>query len=463
MSTNTKMHRGLKNRHLQMIALGGAIGTGLFYGSAATIQLVGPAISLAYLVGGLVIFLMMRMLGEMSVHEPVSGSISYFANKYWSPLAGYITGWSYWISYIIISMAELTAVAIYMNFWFPDLPHWISALVTLVVISVANLVNVRLFGNIESAMSVVKVAAIIAMITLGLYLLFTDPSYDSFPNNFSNLWIHGGFLPHGILSIAPALVVVMFSFAGVELISVTAGEVEEPEKHLPTAINQVLFRIMLFYIGTMIVLMALYPWNQVGTNGSPFVLIFESIGITVAAHILNFVVLIAAVSVYNSSLYANARMLYGLAGDGNAPRIFTKLNPKQIPYNAVYFSSGICLVSIVMNAFIPEKVFSYLMSMVVACLVVCWISIVVTHIKFRKYHEANGTIDQLKFKSLFFPYANWICIAFFIALIGVMYTMEDMRPAAYLLIPLLIGLYIGFKMKGKEHPVPEAIEATDIQ
>ena len=191
----TKMRRGLKNRHLQMIALGGAIGTGLFYGSASTIALAGPSVMLAYLLGGIVIFFIMRMLGEMAVDEPVSGSFSYYANKYWGKFPGFMSGWNYWFNYVIVSMAELTAVGIYMNFWLPDLPQWVSALVCLIVITVANFINVRMYGEMEFWMALIKITAIMMMIVLGLYLLFGGTA--AFPENVSNLWAHGGFLPNG--------------------------------------------------------------------------------------------------------------------------------------------------------------------------------------------------------------------------------------------------------------------------
>ncbi|MGL6015994.1 MAG: amino acid permease, partial [Selenomonadaceae bacterium] len=190
------MERGLKNRHLQMIALGGAIGTGLFYGSAPTIALAGPAIALSYLIGGIIIFFIMRMLGEMAVEEPVSGSFSFYASKYWGAFPGFLSGWNYWFNYVIVSMAELTAVGIYMNYWLPDLPQWISALACLIIITLVNLINVRLYGEFEFWTAIIKVAAIIGMIVFGFYIICTQ--MGAFPGNFSNLWQHGGFLPHGV-------------------------------------------------------------------------------------------------------------------------------------------------------------------------------------------------------------------------------------------------------------------------
>ena len=268
----SKLKRGLKNRHLQMIALGTAVGTGLFYGSTSTISLAGPAVSLTYLIGGVIIFFIVRMLGEMSVEEPVSGSFSYYASKYWSDLAGFIAGWNYWFLYVVMGMAELTAVGIYLSYWFPDTPQWIGILICLVVITAINLFTVSAYGEIEFWMALIKISAIVFMIIFGTYLIFTNGK--PFPENFSNLWIHGGFFPNGLWGMMLSMVPVLFSFGGIELIGITAGEAENPDKTLPRAINQVIYRILIFYVGTMIVLMSLWSWKEVGTDASPFVQIF---------------------------------------------------------------------------------------------------------------------------------------------------------------------------------------------
>ncbi len=446
MNDNNQMNRSLKNRHIQMIALGGAIGTGLFYGSGATIKMAGPAVSLSYLIGGIIIFLIMRMLGEMSVEDPQSGSFAYFANKYWGPFPGFLAGWSYYITYGIASMAELTAVGIYMNFWFPDLPQWVSALICLVVITLINLVTVRLFGEIEFGISFIKIIAIIAMIVFGTIILFADSSYGSFPQNFGNLWMNGGYMPNGWWGLAMSIVIAMFSFGGVELIGVTAGESETPEKSIPKATNEVLLRILIFYVGTMIVLLALYPWDQIGQHGSPFVLIFEYIGIPAAAHLLNIVVLAAAISVYNSALYVNSRILYSMAGDHHAPAFFKNLTAHQVPYMGVIFTSGLTALTVILNYLFPSKVFMYLVAFTVAALIIIWTAIVLTHMKFREKKVAEGTVVSLKFKSLWYPFSNYICLAFMAALVIVMYQIPDMDLAVYFIPITIICMYIIFKL-----------------
>ena len=446
MNDSSEMKRGLKNRHLQMIALGGAIGTGLFYGSASTIALAGPAVMLSYLIGGVVIFFIMRMLGEMAVDEPVSGSFSYYATKYWGKFPGFLSGWNYWFNYVLVSMAELTAVGIYMQFWYPDMPQWIAALVCLVVITVVNLINVRLYGEFEFWMALVKISAIVLMIVLGLCLLFG--SGQPFPENISNIWQNGGFMPNGWWGLALSITVVMFSFGGIELIGITAGEAENPDHTIPKAINQVIWRILIFYVGTMAVLMALWPWNKVGMEASPFVQIFSNVGVPAAAHILNFVVLTAAVSVYNSAIYSNSRMLYGLAMKNEAPEFLGKLSKRGVPVNGIFVSSGITLLCVALNYFFPGKVFMVLMSVATIAATISWMTITITHLKFRAKCLAEG--KATKFKSPFYPVINYICMAFLLGVWGFMTQIEDMKLAVIILPIWLLLLWLGYKIKGEK-------------
>lgn len=446
MNDSSEMKRGLKNRHLQMIALGGAIGTGLFYGSASTIALAGPAVMLSYLIGGVVIFFIMRMLGEMAVDEPVSGSFSYYATKYWGKFPGFLSGWNYWFNYVLVSMAELTAVGIYMQFWYPDMSQWIDALVCLVVITAVNLINVRLYGEFEFWMALVKISAIVLMIVLGLCLLFG--SGQPFPDNISNIWQNGGFMPNGWWGLALSITVVMFSFGGIELIGITAGEAENPDHTIPKAINQVIWRILIFYVGTMAVLMALWPWNKVGMEASPFVQIFSNVGVPAAAHILNFVVLTAAVSVYNSAIYSNSRMLYGLAMKNEAPEFLGKLSKRGVPVNGIFVSSGITLLCVALNYFFPGKVFMVLMSVATIAATISWMTITITHLKFRAKCLAEG--KATKFKSPFYPVINYICMAFLLAVWGFMTQIEDMKLAVIILPIWLLLLWLGYKIKGEK-------------
>lgn len=441
------LQRGLKNRHIQMIALGGAIGVGLFYGSSATIKMAGPAISIAYLIGGLVIFGLMRALGELAVAEPVSGSFSYYANKYLGSFAGYFTGWTYWFLWIVVGMAEISVVGIYINYWFPDIPQWVSAFSALILITSINLTNVKAYGEFEFWFALIKVVAILGMILAGILIIFFGIGNGGQAIGFGNLWSHGGFLPNGIKGLIFSLVLVMFSFGGVELIGITAGEAENPEKTIPKAVNSVIWRILIFYVGALSIMMILYPWNEIGTTGSPFVLIFDKIGIPAAAGIINFVVLTAALSAFNSGMFSTGRMLYNLALQNNAPKIFGTLSKSGTPYVGILFSSFFLLIAVLLNYVVPEKVFMYISSVATVAMITSWTIILVTQYKFRKSLTAEEAA-KVAFKMPFFPYSSYFTLGFLAFVVILMALMPEMRVALYVAPVWFLVLYVGFKLRG---------------
>nr|WP_054260747.1 amino acid permease [Propionispora sp. 2/2-37] len=444
-SNEQHIQRGLKNRHIQMIALGGAIGTGLFYGSASVVKTAGPAVLLAYLVGGAVIFFIMRALGEMSVDNPVSGSFSHYAYQYWGDLPGFMGGWNYWFNYIVVSMAELSVVGTYINFWLPDIPIWISALACLILVTMINLFHVKAYGELEFWFAIIKVLAIIGMIIFGFLIIVFGVGNGGQPIGFSNLWQHGGFFPHGLQGVILSLVMVMFSFGGVELIGITAGEAENPQKSIPQAINQVVWRILLFYVGALTVILAIFPWNQIGLTGSPFVQIFTHVGIPSAANVLNAVVLTAALSAYNSALYSNGRMLYGLAVQGNAPRIFARLNSSGIPVAAILTSTGFTLIAVLLSYLNPEKVFLYLMALATISIIINWAMILIVQLKFRQ-RKAQGQ-QKLAFRMPWHPVSSYISLLFLLSILGIMAFIPDMRYSLYIAPVWLVCLYVGYQVK----------------
>ncbi len=441
---STQLQRGLKNRHIQLIAMGGAIGTGLFLGSAHVIESAGPSIILGYAIGGLIAFLIMRQLGEMIVQEPVAGSFSHFANKYWGKFPGFLAGWNYWILYVLVAMTELTAVAKYINYWWPEIPSWISVLFFFVVITLVNLGNVKFYGESEFWLSIVKVTAVVAMIVFGIYLLATaGPDSTA---SFSNLWAHGGFFPHGFEGLFYMLAFLMFAFGGIELIGMAAAEADNPQKSIPKAINQVVFRILIFYVGSLTILLSLVPWNQLqlgGLDKSPFVLIFSQLGIGWAAHLLNFIILTAALSVYNSGMYANSRMLFGLAQQGNAPKIFKQTNKQGVPVPAVLFSALLIFGCVLLNYFAPEDALSNLIYIVVGALVLNWAMISLTHLQFMKAMKAEGKVSS--FPALWSPFSNYLVLAFIAVVLYIMWTQG--LSGAVIMIPIWIVLmFILFKI-----------------
>ncbi|WP_151790170.1 amino acid permease [Acinetobacter junii] len=437
------LKHGLSNRHIQLIALGGAIGTGLFLGISQSIKLAGPSVILGYAIAGFIAFLMMRQLGEMVVQEPVSGSFSHFAYKYWGSFAGFMSGWNYWVLNILVCMAELSAIGLYIQYWWPEIPTWASALVFFLLINGINLLHVKLFGEMEFWFSIVKILAILAMIGFGSYLLATGTAGPQ--AGISNLWALGGFFPFGVEGLVMAMAVIIFAFGGIELFGITAAEARDPDKTLPKAVNQIIYRILIFYIATLFVLFALFPWNQMAEGGSPFVMVFASLDSQGVATMLNFVILTAAVSVYNGTSYCSSRMLLGLAQQGNAPKFLKKINKNCIPTNAVLVSAFVTVLCVILNYIFPEKAFGLLMMLVVAAIVINWIVISWTHLKFRKAMLAQG--ETTKFPSIAYPFSNYLCIVFMLGILVVMSLTADMRIAVMMIPAWILCLMLAYALK----------------
>ena len=466
------LRKSLKNRHIQLIALGGAIGTGLFYGSSESIALAGPSILLAYLIGGLVIFMIVRALSEMAVEDPKAGAFSYYATRYWSKRAGFISGWNYWFNYVLVAMVELAVVGSFVNYWFPNIPKWVSAAVFLVVIAALNLMGVSKFGEFEFWFAIIKIVAVIAMILGGLYVIIANvPTASGIRASFANWFtIDGGFMPHGLMAqntdgtwtgLLMALVVVMFSFGGTELIGITAGETENPRVTIPKATNGIIWRILVFYILALGVIMAVVPWNKIDGNSSPFVQIFDSVGVHAAAGILNFVCLTAVMSVYNSGLYANSRMLYSLAKQGNAPAYLGKLTRRGVPAAGVITSAIIIAIAVVVVFVWPEFAFNYLMSIATIAAAINWTMIMITEIHFRRVVAAGDgpaelkglkgkeALDKIAFKLPFARVMPYIVIAFMALVVVLMCFSASYRIAVVAGVIWLIVLFVAYELQSR--------------
>ncbi|ATO34697.1 Aromatic amino acid transport protein AroP [Dickeya dianthicola] len=440
------LQRGLKNRHIQLIALGGAVGTGLFLGIAQTIKMAGPSVLLGYAIGGLIAFFIMRQLGEMVVEEPVAGSFSHFAYKYWGNFAGFASGWNYWVLYVLVAMAELSAVGIYVQYWWPGIPTWVSAAVFFVLINAVNLANVKMYGELEFWFAIIKVVAIVGMIVFGGWLLLSG--HGGPDATITNLWAQGGFFPNGVAGLVMAMAVIMFSFGGLELVGITAAEADKPEESIPRATNQVIYRILIFYIGSLTVLLSLYPWGKVVEGGSPFVMIFHALNSELVANILNIVVLTAALSVYNSCVYCNSRMLYGLAKQGNGPQSLLKVDRRGVPVVAIGVSALATALCVLINYLLPGKAFELLMALVVSALVINWAMISLAHLKFRASKERAGV--QTRFKALWFPFGNYLCLAFMAGILVIMYLTPGIQISVLLIPVWLVVLGIGYRFKKRQ-------------
>lgn len=442
--------RKLKPRHMQMIAIGGAIGVGLFYGSAGAIQMAGPAVLLVYVFCGIALFFICRAIGELSVAEPLAGAVVSYSNRYLHPFVGFFLGWNSLLFMAAGSGAEFNALGKYVQYWFPNVPIWASALCVVVLVTVINLVSVAVYGEIEFWLSTVKVVTIILMIVMGLGIILTGIGNGGKAVGFGNLVNNGGFCPNGVQGMLLSVVLVAFSFGGTDGVAVTAGEAENVEKTIPKAINGVFLRILIFYVGATLVMLCLWPWNKIGTAGSPFVEVFSKIGIPAAASIINFVVITAAISSLNSGIYSTSRMVYNLALQGKAPKAMAKVNKQKSPYVTIFVIVAVQLVGVLLNAIVPAKAFSYFSSLVVFGLVSNWICELLCQYRFRKLKIKNHEVDQIKFKMPWWPFSNYFALAFMALVLVMIAVIPDFRVTYYVAPVWLLILFIAYRISNKK-------------
>ena len=436
------LQRRLTPRHITFMALGMAIGAGLFLGSANAINLAGPSVLFAYMVGGAMIFVIMRALGEMAVHDPVAGSFSTYAHRYLGPFAGYLTGWNYWILMVGVGMAESTAVGIYMKQWFPDLPQWIWVFGSVAMIGGLNLMAVKVYGEMEFWFTLIKVVTVVLMILGGAGMIWMGWGNGGQPVGLANLWSHGGWFPNGVTGMVLALPVVVFAFGGIETIGMAAGEAAQPERTIPRAVNSVLWRILIFYVGALFVIMAIYPWNQLGTQGSPFVTTFAKLGIPQAAGLINFVVITAALSGFNSTTFSGSRMLYSLSTKGQAPAFLDKVSAHGVPVRGVLVTL-VCLVfGVLLNYLVPERIFAMMMSILAFNTVWTWAMVLIAHFSFRRRHGATA------FALRAWPASSVVCLLFLGFVLFMLGYSPDTRVALYVGAGWIVLLSLAYYLLG---------------
>ncbi|WP_414044471.1 amino acid permease [Macrococcus animalis] len=439
----------MDNRHIQLIAIGGAIGTGLFLGAGKSISLAGPSLLLAYIIIGLFLFLMMRAMGEILLSDLRYNSFTDFANHYLGDFVGFLTGWTYWFCWVMTGIADVTAVTKYINFWWPDIPAWFTAIVTVLLLILLNMFTAKIFGELEFWFALIKVIAIIALIIIGSYLILTHfKSPSGSVASLNNLTDHGGFFPKGLNGFLLAFQMAVFSFVGIELVGVAAKETKNPTKTLPKAINSIGIRILIFYVISLLIIMCITPWNQINPAESPFVSLFTLAGIPAAAGIVNFVVLTSAASAGNSGVYSNSRMVYGLSKQNYAPQAFEKTNKRGVPQNALLFSGVVMFFAAILN-FVIEDVFTFVTSVATICFIFIWSVIMISYIKYRKVNP------ELHVKSVFkMPLGVlgcYVTLIFFAILLGLLTLAQDTRIALVLtpiwFIMLTVCYFIFVKRK----------------
>ncbi|MCG1554552.1 amino acid permease [Staphylococcus epidermidis] len=440
-----QLQRELNNRHIQLIAIGGAIGTGLFLGSGQTISLTGPSLLFTYMLIGIVLFAFMRALGELLLSNSKFNSFVDIANEYLGPFGGFVIGWTYWVCWIVSSMSDLTAMGQYFAYWYPQVPHWLTVLFIVLLLISFNLLGARLFGELEFWFSIIKVVTIITMVIVGLVLIFLSFKTEYGHASFGNLIHHGGMFPHGAAGFLMSFQIAVYSFIGIELIGVTAGETKNPEKTIPKAINNVPIRILLFYIGGLLVIMSVIPWFKVDPDSSPFVKLFTLIGVPFAAGIVNFVVLTAAASATNSGIYSNSRILFGLAKQGLGPKVLTKTNSNGVPYLSMLVSSITLLIAALLNFIFPDaiKLFIYVTTLSTVLFLVVWGMIIVSYIAYVKKNPEQH--QSSAFKLWGGKIIAYIVLSFFILIFILLFFSKDTRVAIFISPLWFIFLFFYYK------------------
>lgn len=453
------LQRSLSNRHLQLIAIGGAIGTGLFMGSGKTISLAGPSILFIYMIIGFMVFLVMRALGELLLSNLQYKSFIDFSTDLIGPWAGYFVGWTYWLCWITIGIADLSAIIYYLQFFnggvsFSPVEGVLISIASISFITCLNLATVKLFGEMEFWFAMVKIIAIIVLIAVGGWMIFTGfTSTSGDVAALSNLWSHNGMFPTGVTGFLAGFQIAIFAFVGVELVGTTAAETKDPEKNLPKAVNSIPIRIIIFYVLALVVVMSVTPWNKIDPSISPFVNLFSQAGIAAAAIIMNFVVLSSVMSSMNSGVFSTSRMLFGLSREEQAPKVLGKLNKRAVPANALYFSTVCLLLGAALQYFVPNTVLAFTLATTLSTILfICvWLMIIWSYMVYYK------TRPELHAKSTFkLPgglFTCWIVIIFFISMIYVLSleadTMKALMVSPIWFVILAIGYFGFYKRKEK--------------
>ncbi|CEO31455.1 amino acid permease [Paraclostridium sordellii] len=454
---NHELKRGLKARHLNMIALGGSIGTGIFLAMGDTLHQAGPGGALvAYGLIGIMVYFLITSLGEMATFMPISGSFSSYATKFIDPALGFALGWNYWYNWAITIAAEMVAGSLIMKYWFPSIPGFYWSILFLIIIVGLNFLSAKAYGESEYWFAGIKVVTVIIFLVIGVLMIFGIMGSDDI--GFHNYFIADGPFHGGIKSIFAIFLVAGFSFQGTELIGVAAGESEHPEKTIPKAIKSIFWRILIFYLGTIIVLGAIIPFTKAGVSESPFTMVFEKAGIAGAASLMNAVILTSVLSAGNSGMYASTRMLHSMATEGLAPKIFARTNKRGVPVNALVLTTIVASACFLTGVFAESTVYVWLVAASGLAGFIAWVGIAICHYRFRKAYIHQGhSLSELKFKAKWYPFGPILALLMcFVIILGQGYSCITEHGvdwhsliASYIGIPLFFALYIGYKIKHK--------------
>ncbi|HCI7175193.1 TPA: amino acid permease [Acinetobacter baumannii] len=442
----TGYSKELKPRHINMIALGGAIGTGLFLGAGGRLQIAGPALALAYLVCGVFAFFILRALGELIMHRPTSGSVVSYAREFLGEKASYVAGWMYYFAWVTTGIVDITAIAIYMKYWsiFSDIPQWIFALSALGIVSTLNLVGVKYFGEMEFWFSLIKVGALSLFLIIGTYFLVGSHSIEGYTPGLHVISDNGGIFPNGILPAVLIIQGVIFAYASIELVGIAAGEAKDPETVLPKAINSIMLRIGIFYVGSIVLLTLLLPWVAYSANESPFVTFFGKLGVPFIGTIMNIVVLTAALSSLNSGLYSMGRILRSLSIGGSAPNFLSRMSKNGLPVGGIVTTILTIAIGVPLNFIVPTHAFEIVLNAASLGIISTWAFIIICQIRFRQKVK-KGELKDVTFKMPGAPFTSWLTLCFLFVVLILMVMDYPSGTWSILMIPILaISLIIGW-------------------
>lgn len=445
-TSEPELQRSLSNRHIQLIAIGGAIGTGLFMGSGKTISLAGPSIIFVYMIIGFMLFFVMRAMGELLLSNLKYKSFIDFSADLLGPMAGYFTGWTYWFCWIVTGIADVIAISGYTHFWFPDIPLWLPAIGCVALLLSLNLITVKMFGELEFWFAMIKIVAICALVCTGLYMVttaFQSPTGNS--ASLANLWNDGGMFPHGLMGFFAGFQIAVFAFVGIELVGTTAAETKNPERNLPRAINSIPLRIIMFYVFALIAILAVTPWRDVVADKSPFVELFMLAGLPAAAGIINFVVLTSAASSANSGVFSTSRMLFGLAMDGDAPSKFKNLSRRAVPSNGLIFSCICLLAGALVIYVVPNlmEAFTLITTVSATLFMFVWTMILLSYLAYRKKRDHLHRASKYKMPGG--KVMVWVCLTFFVFILTLLALEDDTRQALYMVPVWFVVLGLGYR------------------
>ncbi|MFJ6814284.1 amino acid permease [Streptomyces avermitilis] len=436
--------KDLKARHVNMIAIGGAIGTGLFLGAGGRLHNAGPALAIAYLVCGVFAFFVVRALGELVLYRPSSGSFVSYAREFLGEKGAYVAGWMYFLNWSTTGIADITAIALYTHYWslFTDIPQWVLALIALAVVLAVNLISVKIFGEMEFWFAIIKVATLVGFMLIGIFLLATHHEVGGHTPGLSAVTDHGGIFPHGMMPVVLVMQGVIFAYAALELVGVAAGETAEPEKVVPRAVNSIMWRVGLFYVGSVVLLALLLPGSVYSADQSPFVTVLSKIGIPAAGDVMNLVVLTAAMSSLNSGLYSTGRILRSMAMAGSTPKFTARMNRSQVPYGGILLTCAVCVLGVGLNYLMPTQAFEIVLNVASLGIISTWVIIMICHLVFVRRARA-GLVTRPSFRLFGSPVTEIVTIAFLLAVLGLMWNDPEVGRKTLLLIPLVAVLLVG--------------------